>query len=291
MMPALQRTAAVPLGGITYVVGTWPQALDAPKGSVAHPTANQRVRQARTDAMSGRCNRTDVESCDVGGRLGRWLTTAVLAAAVAGTFASPTAAVATATPTLVVTSTIAGRQAPIPLHRTAGWQLRNGIWSLDIRLLAPAMAETTVAMTWRSPRFNVRRGTPVLRDDIAVVHQDARGDAHVTLDDLRVCHVRPQSGCEPWFPISEAAPSEYTYAPPFAVSSSGGWDIRWRDKPARIYVEWRARIEQHEVDEAHDVVQVAFGTASTRLRAGEPQTCVTAQSQSVCRSMSEPDRG
>jgi len=219
------------------------------------------------------------------------LTTAVLAAGVAGTSASPTPAAATASPTLVVTSTIAGRPAPIPLHQTAGWQLKAGIWSLDIRLVAPATAETTVGMTWRSPQINVRRGTPVFRDDIAVAHQDATGDAHITVDDMRVCYVRPSSGCWPWFPLSSVAPPEYTSAPPFLALSNGGWEIRWRDKPARVYVEWRATIDQNEVDEAHDVVQVAYGSATTRLRPAEPQTCVTAQSYSVCRLMVERAHG
>jgi hypothetical protein len=222
----------------------------------------------------------------MGGRLGRWLVAAALGAGLVSSAAtSPAVAGSSVSPTLVVTSTLAGRPSPVALHRTAGWQLKNGIWSLDIRLVAPPTAETTVDMRWRSPKFNVRRGMPVFRDDMAVVHQDATGDAHVTVDDMRVCFVRPKRGCEPWFPVTVGAPSEYTTAPPFTVSSSDGWDIRWDDKPARIYVEWRASIEQHQADEAHDIVQVTFGSTSTRVRPGDPQTCVSAQGHSVCRSL------
>lgn len=206
-----------------------------------------------------------------------WRAGVAALAVVAGSAACwPSASVAaTNVPTFALTSTVIGQAAPVPLYRSNGWQEHNGVWSLDIHLVAPPAGVTKFVATWRTPTLSVRKGSWLFRDDIAVLHQGVADDR--SSDSYRICVVKSKRKtlCSTWYDSSNATPNAASV--PFvwlAVSTNDGWELRWSEAPAHVYVEWRATITQDQPDEAHDVLQVAAGNSADHLTPALPSTCV-----------------
>lgn len=150
-------------------------------------------------------------------------------------------------PVLTMRTTVAGASAPT-LVQGGSWMRVPGGWRTSFRSQSVAGGVTRVHVRYRSPTSHVRDGQRFFSHltDITIDHQSAPTSSAVELDATRVCVVG--EGCEPWFELGMQPPSHFDYLP-FTVSTEDGWGpFEWKDKPARIYVDWSWTWRQNGVD-------------------------------------------
>lgn len=177
---------------------------------------------------------------------------------------SHASAVPSTSPTLEVTSKVAGQASPVAFS-SGEWTYTEGVWTLPLRSWSLPGGSTTVTATWRSPVFRPARSEAVFVADVEVLHQGVAGNEAVE-HWFRVCESRTR--CTRWDGIgSDDVPDNVDPETiPYRITS--GYDLTqgWRDKPTPIWIEWRYTHTQRDASHAENTIRLAIGAAAARVR-------------------------
>src|SRR5882724_1521439 len=130
-----------------------------------------------------------------------------VAAMLAGTVLGQ-AAEGASTPTLRVTTTTAGSVLAQPTA-TGTWSESNGVWSADIKSVAPPASVTRIEATWTSPNMTIKHRSTYFASMIDVAHQGQTDGALSYFLRARTCVKR---WCEPWTVFTDQTPNQYVEA-------------------------------------------------------------------------------
>ena len=189
----------------------------------------------------------------------RLVVAAALGLALLGT---PAGAAPSTTPTLKVSSHLAGQPSPVAFA-SGEWTFADGVWTLPLRSWSVTGGSTTVTATWRSPVFRATRST-VFASDVHVLHQGVAGNEAVE-QWYRFCETSAR--CSRWMGVgSDDVPDNVDPGTiPYRITTRNGLGLGWRRPPARIWIEWRYSHTQRDASYAENTIRLGIGAAAARV--------------------------